>query len=517
VPLTMQEEIRFRAAFMEIKRERRESLRQMFQGTRLVPKSLLDDAKTMATDAKAAVTAVGKVPGVQAPNLALLKVDVPSLNLRLFNGIDLRRLIDINIPSLSLPGWDLNLIPDIHLGSFPGFDLPRVRLNLKGLLKYKDLFPDISLRALVWAIGIKFPHLSLPSIAFDLKNILGLDWDLELVFPDFMRIDLSVDMPNFALPDVSLPTIGLPPFDVSVPHINLGDIHIPDFDIGPFLRIPGFPKVMALLFELFDTVDIPDIMAELGVQFLTDFISSALPVVQQVKSGAQAAYSWGKAAQQLHKSCKVSKHMPFILPGNARDACEAVRALLRESSGEFAATATIQTAQFATSTAGLFADLGGVTGPAVSAAAAVAKMCQSITIFAIKYKEMKKINHVLGTTPAEALTSNIFAVSPLLGCYYLANNTTSNCLNILCDNLLEDDWMADAARNKTRHLDPLIQDAQSFINKSRYVLTPIRQNKGMFVEKSTSEKLKERIALYLKKKVGLAPASARVSTHRRIG
>jgi hypothetical protein len=165
----------------------------------------------------------------------------------------------------------------------------------------------------------------------------------------------------------------------------------------------------------------------------------------------------------------------------------------------------------------LFADLGGVTGPAVSAAAAVAKMCQSITIFAIKYKEMKKINHVLGTTPAEALTSNIFAVSPLLGCYYLANNTTSNCLNILCDNLLEDDWMADAARNKTRHLDPLIQDAQSFINKSRYVLTPIRQNKGMFVEKSTSEKLKERIALYLKKKLGRAPASARVSTHRSIG
>jgi hypothetical protein len=304
---------------------------------------------------------------------------------------------------------------------------------------------------------------------------------------------------------------------VHVPHIHLPDVDIPGLDIPKLLKIPGFDKVLKLLFELFDSVDVPDIIAELGINFLTDFISSALPIVQQVKSGAQAASNWGNAAQQLHKSCKVTKHLPFILPGNARDACEAVRTLLRESSAEYAATATIQTVQLATSTAGLFADLGGVTGPAVSAAAAVAKMCQSITIFAMKYKEMKKINEVLATTPAEALNSNIFAISPLLGCYYLANNTTSNILNVLMKNMLEDDWMRDAERNKRQHLDPLIRDAQSFIAKSRYVLTPIRQNIGMYVEKSTMDKYKERLALYFKKKVGLAPQSARVSTHRYIG
>src|SRR5258706_4770118 len=92
VPLTMQEEIRFRAAFMEIKRERRESLKQMFQGTRLVPKSLLQDAKKMATDAKAAVKAVGKVPRVHAPKSRRMKVDLPSLQIHLFYGIELRRI-----------------------------------------------------------------------------------------------------------------------------------------------------------------------------------------------------------------------------------------------------------------------------------------------------------------------------------------------------------------------------------------------------------------------------------------
>ena len=43
--LTFQEEIALRAAFMEIQRERKQSLRAMFEGTRLVRKSKLEDAK----------------------------------------------------------------------------------------------------------------------------------------------------------------------------------------------------------------------------------------------------------------------------------------------------------------------------------------------------------------------------------------------------------------------------------------------------------------------------------------
>ena len=194
-----------------------------------------------------------------------------------------------------------------------------------------------------------------------------------------------------------------------------------------------------------------------------------------------------------------------------------MKSLLRQSSAEHATRAAIETTQFAVSTAGLFADLGGATGPATSAAAAVAKMCQKITLFALEYNQMKKINHLLKTTAGEALSSNIFSVSPLLGCYYLANNTTSNVLNIMVPNILEDDWMLDAANNKKKHIDPLIKDSQTFIGRSRYVLTPIRQNKGMYVEKSTFEKLKARAALAIKKKLGRAPSHSTISTHKYIG
>ncbi len=510
--LTASEEIALRAAFMEIKRERRLALQKMFEGTQLKPKSLLEDAKDMASEANKARKAVQKVPGLNAPD-----IDLPTFNISLFKGIDLRKLIDIDIPSLNVPGWDLSLVPNFRLGDIPGFNLPRVRINLKGIIKFKDLLPDIRLPALVWAIGVKFPHLTLPSVLWDLQKIFNIDLHLSLNFPEFTMPNFSIELPNVGIPDISLPHVTVPSIDLDFPTIDLSMVEIPGINLDLYLRIPGFDKVMKLLFELFDAVDLPDILAELGTEFITDFISSALPIVQQVKSGGKAVHEWGKSAQDLHRSVKVKKHLPFILPGNARDACTAIQRLLRESSAEHAGLATTHTAQFAVSTAGLFADLGGATGPATSAVAACARMCQKITIFAMKYKEMKKINVLLRTSPAEALTSNIFQVSPLLGCYYIANNTTSNVLNVLCENILMDDWMLDAERNKKKHLDPLIKDAQRFIDKSRYVLSPIRQNIGMYVERGFFEKKKEAAALYFKKKFGLAPQDARVSSHRYIG
>lgn len=516
--LTFKEEIELQAAFMHIKRERKESLRAMFVGTQLKPKSRLEDAKTLAKSAKECKDKLAAVPGVAIPRL-----DVPTLNINIFKGIDLRGLVNFRIPTLSLPGIDLSWIPDIKLGSLPGFDLPRIRINLKGILKFKDLLPNISLRALIYALAIKWPNINIPSLLLDLSKILNINFDilfpdLKLRFPDFFNIDLNISLPHLSLPDINFP--GLPSLDL--PNINLGEIDfsfidIPGIDFPKLLTIPGFDKVLRLLFELFDVLDLNVIIAELGIDFLADFLSSALPIVQQVKAGAQAAQSWGTAASDWHKSRKTSIQRHFLLPGNARDACDAVATLLRNSRDEHATLATIQTTQLAVSTAGLFADLGGVTGPAVAAASAVAKTCQKVMIMGARYKEMKQVNLILSTTPGEYLTSNIFKVSPLLGCYYLANNTTSNVLNIMSNNIIEDNWMTQWEQNKRSHLDPLIKECQRFINESRYVLDPIRQNKGMYIEKSSFEKLKEGATLYIKKKLGMAPATARVASHKYIG
>lgn len=135
--LTFQEEIALRAAFMEIQRERKQSLRAMFEGTRLVRKSKLEDAKEVVKEAKKAKKIVDQIPGVKAPDL-----DNPfgNLNLNLLKGIDLKKLINLHIPSLSLPGWDLDLIPDIKIGDLPGINLPSIKLNLKEFLNTSTCF-----------------------------------------------------------------------------------------------------------------------------------------------------------------------------------------------------------------------------------------------------------------------------------------------------------------------------------------------------------------------------------------
>jgi hypothetical protein len=130
---------------------------------------------------------------------------------------------------------------------------------------------------------------------------------------------------------------------------------------------------------------------------------------------------------------------------------------------------------------------------------------------------MKNVNHILKTSPDDAWSSELFNVSPLLGCYYLANNTTSNVLNVLSSNIIEDDWIADADNNERNHLDLLIKDFQQFIQKSWYVLKPLKQDKGMYVELSSFQKLKARFALSVKKKLDLALSTAKVKTQRYIG
>lgn len=520
MPLTFNEEIALQAAFMHIKRERKESLKAMFGGTQLRPKSRLEDAKTLAKEAKECKKKLGALPGVSVPDISPLE-----LNLNLFKGIDLRELVNFTLPRIPLPNFDINLIPDIKLGDIPGFDLPTVRLNLKGLIKFKDLLPTISLRALAFKILVRLPDVNLPSLLYDLSRILNIDFDVlfprvRLQFPEFFSIDLTVSLPHLAIPDISLPNVHLPALDlpsIDLRQIDFSAIHIPGIDLSAMLDVPGFDKVLRLLFELFDSIDIGAIIGELGVEFMADFITSALPLVQQVKAGAKAASNWGTAAMDWHKAQKTTVQRGFLLPGDARDACDAVAALLRTSRNEHAALAAIQTTQLAASTAGLFADLGGVTGPAVAAASAIATTCQKIMIMGARYKEMKKVNLILSTSAMDALSSNIFLVSPLLGCYYLVNNTTSNVLNILSNNIIEDGWMANWEQNKRNHLDPLLKECQRFISESRYVLDPIRQNKGMYVEKSSMDKLQEGLSLYIKKKRGLAPAHATVATHKYIG
>ena len=175
----------------------------MFKGTKLVRKSLIKDAKDMYSSAKEAKNLIGGVSVMNAPDIT---VGIPPLNVDIFKGINLKKLINMNLRFCSsVP--KINLIPDVKLGEILEFNLSKVLLNLKGILKYKGLFPNISLRTLVWSICVKYPHLNLPAIA------IGID--IGKIF--------EIDFPN-------LP-IFVPQVSLDVPKVNPGEMRIPGIDL----------------------------------------------------------------------------------------------------------------------------------------------------------------------------------------------------------------------------------------------------------------------------------------------
>lgn len=482
---TFRAELAEAAALMELRLERTRALRQMFQGRQLVRKSKLTDAMKIAKEAKDVAAKLKKaIPQVHVPNL-----EVPAPNFDLLRGIILREIPTFRLPSI--PDFDLNLIPNINLDAIPNFNFPKIRVNL-GFLPNLDLLPDLNLRQFLGYLAVKLPAFDLPSIILQLNFIFEVDLPK---LPGFPSAWFDFEPPTIELPDVNLPDINLPRVpSLDLPTINLPSVDIPGLDVPDLLKkLPGFDRVLRLLFELFDLCDIGIIIQELGLEALTDFITAALPIVGQIKNGAQAAKKWYDTARGLHRARKVTKQKLFLLPGNARDAAEAVRQLLKDKAKDDAVAATVKTSQFAVGTAGLFADLGAATGPAVAAAGAVASLCWKITCLAGEYKQRTAINRYLKQTDGELLTSEMFNICPLLGAMFLANNTRSTIANFLVEDITNDDFMENFEENNRKYIEPLVKQAAKFIVASRWTVhPPLPQNIGSYEEPGRIQRWKQK-------------------------
>jgi hypothetical protein len=288
-----------------------------------------------------------------------------------------------------------------------------------------------------------------------------------------------------SLPNLNLPNIELPNFEL--PSIDFPDLDLPSIDLPGFgtldLTIPGLRGILRLLIELFDGLDLPNILIEIGADVFVDFVSAALPVLGQIKSGAQAAQEWGKAAKKAYQVYKVTGQKELLLPGDPRAAADAVKQLLKRAGLDHTAKASIKTTQFATSTAGLALDAGALTGPLISAAASLATLTLRIYSIGVAHKEKLAGNAALKTP--EKLNANIFVACPTLGCYLLTCSDTSSVINILTSQIGAPNWTGDVVAMK-RKIDPLLLEATNFIRTSPYELQGLKSNKGIFAPKKKS-------------------------------
>ena len=212
-------------------------------------------------------------------------------------------------------------------------------------------------------------------------------------------------------------------------------------------------------------------LALMVVNGLTGIASLMTPYVGLVVGGKDMLAEWVKTAIESHKSFTLKRSIPTdILPGDPFLAAEAVRKIITREASNHARLATINTVKFAVDvsvTAGAFG--ADVAGPVTGAAAAGAKLVNSIFLLGRDYYEMKSANALLtsGTLPDP---TKLFNSHPLLGAYLIAGADDSDLLFFFIQDMGAPGWMDKVEQQKKKTLGPLQKEARKAIGSSRFSL-----------------------------------------------
>ena len=239
--------------------------------------------------------------------------------------------------------------------------------------------------------------------------------------------------------------------------------------INAVLKIVGIDESEKANFELIMAEE----LAVLATNGLLGVASMYTPYLSTVIAGKDMVKQWVNTAVDGHKAYILKRSITCdVLPGDPQAAAKAVRQLIARNASNSARIATINTTKFAVdvaATAGAFGAGGAIAGPVTGAAAAGAKLTNSLFLLGRDYHEMSGANKLLnaGTVP-EAET--LFGTYPLLGCYLIAGAEDSDLLFFFMSEMGQTGWMDKVEKQKKRTLGPLQQEARKAITESRFEL-----------------------------------------------
>jgi len=239
---------------------------------------------------------------------------------------------------------------------------------------------------------------------------------------------------------------------------------------GPLAQIKD--KLTQVIHDLCPGLDIsPDtVLQRIGLPGVADFVKQAAPILGSVKSGLKAVQAWGEVAKTAREKYQLSQARYAIAKGDPEAALNAVGAILTRELASNTASAASATVSFSMQTAGLFADMGGASGPVVAAAQTLAELLQSIYEFVRDYKEVQRANKLL---KLGALNLDLFETCPILGCYFIAVQDHSTVIAFAVDEYGTANWMFDVER-MVLALTPVLESARRLIQASKFELKGIR-------------------------------------------
>ena len=230
--------------------------------------------------------------------------------------------------------------------------------------------------------------------------------------------------------------------------------------------------------------DFNGIMAEELAVFASNSVLSIAslytPYLSTVFAGKDMIKQWVNVAVEGHKAYTQKRTIPCdLLPGDAQAAGKAVRQLIVRNRNNSARLATINTVKFSVdvaATAGGFGAGGAAAGPITGAAAAGAKLANSLYLMGLDYHEMKGANDLLKSNTLPS-AEKLFGVYPLLGCYLIAGADDSDLLFFFMPEMGQKGWMDKIEEQKKRTLGPLQDEARRYINDSRFELNGFNGSK----------------------------------------
>jgi hypothetical protein len=253
--------------------------------------------------------------------------------------------------------------------------------------------------------------------------------------------------------------------------------------------------VLEMICQIFDVSNIVEVVQELTQNVVTEVVGAFVPLAGTAVTGTRAIYYWGNTALAAHSYYKSKERASDVLPGDPAAAVHALLRMIRREINENAIKAGRLTARGAVQLGTDALTIAGIAGsPAFGGGVAVTALAQAanagaaavncavalvhqLYLMARDMKEKRKANKMLGRRPVDA---NLFQVCPLLGCYYLANSSTSDIVHVLASDFGAPGWMDRVEKQHKHSINELQKSATEAIKSHRYELEGLKATHGMY-------------------------------------
>jgi hypothetical protein len=234
-------------------------------------------------------------------------------------------------------------------------------------------------------------------------------------------------------------------------------------------------KVADLCRTLCPDVDPNHVFAALHLGDVTTFAAEVAPFVGAISSGGKAIIGWIGVAKKAYDSYDMADRRHAFKPGDPEAAFDAVSTLLDREIASATAQASVRTVAFTGKALGAFADYGAVTGPVIGLLELLATIMQAVVEYVRDFLECRDASKLLRTGP---LDLSLFAVCPILGCYFLVIQDHSTIINFAVGDYGTPNFVFDVEK-LVKKIDPVLVKSRNYIKLSRLEIPGMENSKGI--------------------------------------